>query len=150
MRLGFAISVFLHTALLAWALVSLAEPREFKVPDPEPVTADVISESELTQLRQGSRTATLDNAMAKDVLKPDVALKDVAKPKPVQAAPPPPPPAEEAEAKQSQTSLLDQIRAMPTTKTRNFAFHNNGNGPNGTPTFANRSAISFSENACAL
>ena len=52
MRLGFAISVFLHTALLAWALVSLAEPREFKVPDPEPVTADV-SPGDIVVVRPG-------------------------------------------------------------------------------------------------
>jgi enediyne biosynthesis protein E4 len=42
---------------------------------------------------------------------------------------------EQAEASQTRTSLLDQIRAMPATKTRNYAFHNTGNG-----TFANRQA----------
>ncbi len=56
---------------------------------------------------------------------------------------------EEAEASQTHTSLLDQIRAMPATKTRNYAFHNNGNN-----TFANRQAAwGFDEatvaNGCA-
>ena len=99
MRLGFAISMFLHSALLAWALVSFAEPREFKVPEPEPVSADVITESDLVKIRQGSRTATLENAMQKDVLKPDEAQKDTPKPKPVQAKAEPPPPAAEPEVK---------------------------------------------------
>ena len=99
MRLGFAISVVLHSALLAWALVSFAEPREFKVPEPEPVSADVITESDLVKIRQGSRTATLDNAMQKDVSKPDEAQKDTPKPKPVVASAPPPPPPQETEVK---------------------------------------------------
>ncbi len=47
---------------------------------------------------------------------------------------------EEAEASQTHTSLLDQIRAMPATKTRNYAFHNNHDGQGGCPTFANRQA----------
>ena len=94
MRLGLAISMFLHAALLAWALVSFAEPREFKTPEPEPVAADVITESQLIQIRQGSRDATLNDAMAKDVLKPDDAKKDTPKPKPVLASAAPPPEAE--------------------------------------------------------
>ncbi len=93
MRLGLAISMFLHAALLAWALVSFAEPREFKIPEPEPVAADVITESDLTTLRQGSRDAKLDDAKEKVVAKPDEAVKDTPKPKPtpppVAAAPPP-------------------------------------------------------------
>ena len=100
MRLGLAISLFLHTALLAWALVSFAEPRAFKIPEPDPVAADVITESDLTQLRQGSRDAKLDDARQKDVAKPDEAQKDTPKPKPT---PPPaaasPPPEPEPEAK---------------------------------------------------
>ena len=92
MRLGLAISMVLHAALLAWALVSIAEPREFKIPEPEPILADVITESQLIQLRKGSRDAKLDDAMAKDVPKPDEAVKETPKPKPVVATPPPPPP----------------------------------------------------------
>ena len=99
MRLGLAISMFLHAALLAWALVTFADPRAFKVPEPEPVAADVITESQLVLLRQGSRDAKLDDAMAKDVLKPDEAKKDTPKPKPVLAAATPPPPPVEPETK---------------------------------------------------
>ena len=99
MRLGFFTSLLLHAALLVWALVSIAQTREFKVPDPEPIASDVITESELAQLRKGSRTAKLDDAVAKDVLKPDEAIKDTPKPKPVNTPPPPPPPPVEAEVK---------------------------------------------------
>lgn len=123
MRLGLAISLFLHSALLAWALVSFAQPREFKIPEPDPVAADVITDSELTKLRQGSRDAKLDDAREKDVAKPDEAKKDTPKPKPtpppVAAAPPsepeakPPEPEKAAEppppaAKTLETAALEE------------------------------------------
>ena len=122
MRLGLAISLFLHSALLAWALVSFAEPREFKIPEPDPVAADVITETDLTTLRNGSRDAKLDDAREKDVAKPDEAVKDTPKPKPtpppVAAAPPPEPEVKPPEpekvadppppAKSLETAALDE------------------------------------------
>lgn len=95
MRLGLAISAMLHAMLLAWAMVSIAQTREFKIPEPDPIISDIVSESDLVRLRQGTREAKLDNAAAKDVPKPDEAKKEPPKPRPVAAPPPPPPPAAE-------------------------------------------------------
>jgi len=95
-RLGLLISVLMHAALLAWALVSIAETREVTPPKIEPIVTEVISASDLAKLRQGSRTAKLDDAQAKEVPKPDEAKQEPPKPKPVAAPPPPaaePPPA---------------------------------------------------------
>ncbi len=96
MTFGLVISVVLHVSLLGFALVSVAAtpPREPKLPTPEPIIADVITASELNQMRKGVREAKLDEAMAKDVKKPDEAKNDTPKPKPVVATPPPPAAAE--------------------------------------------------------
>ena len=64
MRLGLVISMFLHAALLAWALVSVGESRPLKLPEPEPIIAEIITESQLTAIRQGSETAKLEEAKA--------------------------------------------------------------------------------------
>lgn len=94
MSFGLAISIVLHATLLGFALISVADtPREPKVPASEPIFADVISASELNKMRKGVREAKLDAAMAKDVPKPDEALKETPKPRPLAAQPPPPPPA---------------------------------------------------------
>lgn len=60
--------------------------------EPEPVVVDTITPGEVAKLRQGSRTAKLDNAAPKETPKPDEAKKEAPKPKPVAAEPPPPPP----------------------------------------------------------
>ena len=107
MRLGLFTSVLLHSALLAWALVSFAEPREFKIPEPDPVAADVITESDLTTLRQGSRDAKVDDAQQKDVDKPDIAQKDTPKPKPT------PPPAAAAEPEPKPPEPVEKTAEPP-------------------------------------
>lgn len=100
MKFGFAISVVLHSALLLWALVSIAATREFKPTEAEPIIAEMITQSDLNKLRQGARNAKLDDAQAKDLQKTDQPKKEAPKPKPVAtpppAAEPPPPPPEEA------------------------------------------------------
>lgn len=77
---------------------------EFKIPPPDPVVTDIISEADLTKIRQGSRTAKLDEAQAKESPSKDTPKKEAPKPKPVTATPPPaaaepppppPPPKEE-------------------------------------------------------
>lgn len=100
MRLGFAISLFLHAALLAWALVSVGETRPLKLPEPEPIVAEIISEADLTQIRQGRETAKLEEAKANDSRQQKEPLKESPKPTPPpppapsNAADPPPPPEE--------------------------------------------------------
>lgn len=91
MRLGFAISLLLHAALLGWALMSVGEARVPKLPEPETIVADVISQTQLDQLRQGSETAKLEEAKANDSKQQKEPLKETKKPTP----PPPPVPAAE-------------------------------------------------------
>ena len=94
MQLGLVISVILHAAILGWALITIQSQRELRMPEPDPIITDLVTESELTKLRQGARTAKQLEAMAKESPKADIAKKEAAKPKPVAAAPPPPPPPE--------------------------------------------------------
>ncbi|MEZ5851422.1 MAG: cell envelope integrity protein TolA [Hyphomicrobiaceae bacterium] len=93
MRVGLVISALLHAALLAWALVTIAETHEMKLPQPDPIIAEVVSADELNRMRQGSRDAKLDVAKPKEVPKPDEAKKEIKRPRPT----PPPPPAAAAE-----------------------------------------------------
>lgn len=101
MSFGLVVSVVLHAALLGFALISIGQtaPREPKDPV-EPIVADVISASELNRMRKGVREAKLDEAQAKDVPKPDEAVKETPKPRPTPSPPPPaaaePPPPEPA------------------------------------------------------
>ena len=94
MQLGLVISVILHAAILGWALITIQSQRELRMPEPDPIITDLVTESELTKLRQGARTAKQLEAMAKESPKADIAKKEAAKPKPVAAAPLPPPPPE--------------------------------------------------------
>jgi colicin import membrane protein len=92
-QLGLAISVMLHAALLCWAIFAIQSQRELRTPEPEAIVTGLVSESDLTRLKLGVRTAREREAKAKQTPKPDVAKKkDTARPKPVAAAPPPPPP----------------------------------------------------------
>jgi colicin import membrane protein len=79
-------------ALLGWAFITIHTQRDMRALEPEPIVTAIISESDLTRLKQGVRTAKQLEAMAKEAPKPDVAKKETAKPKPVAAPPPPPPP----------------------------------------------------------
>lgn len=94
MRLGLFASVLMHTALLFWALVGFSAARlpEPKVLEAEPIAVETITASELTKLRQGTRTAKLDDAQPKEAPSQKEAPKEAPRPKPVAAEPPPPPP----------------------------------------------------------
>ena len=91
MQFGLVTSVILHAAILGWALITIHSQRELGMSEPEPIITDLISESELTKLRKGVRSAKQLEAMAKETPKADIAKKESAKPKPVAAAPAPPP-----------------------------------------------------------
>jgi colicin import membrane protein len=90
-QLGLIISVGLHAALLGWALLTIHSQRDMRAHEPEPIITAIVTEGELTKLKQGVRAAKKLEAAARDVPKPDVAKKDVAKPKPAVVPPPPPP-----------------------------------------------------------
>lgn len=92
MQFGLIISVILHAALLAWALITIQSQRDLGMAEPDPIITDLVSESELTKLKQGARSAKQLEAMAKESPKADLAKKEAAKLKPVAAAPAPPPP----------------------------------------------------------
>jgi colicin import membrane protein len=91
-QIGLIVSVVLHAALLGWAFITIHTQRDMRAFEPEPIVTGIISESDLTKLKQGVRTAKQLEAMAKEAPKPDVANKETPKPKPVAAPPPPPPP----------------------------------------------------------
>ena len=92
MRLGLICSILLHVAILAWAVFTIQSQREIRAAEPDPVVVDLVTESDLTRLRQGSRTAKQREAQPKEAPKSEPAKKQAAKPKPAAAAPPPPPP----------------------------------------------------------
>lgn len=94
MQFGLVTSVILHAAILGWALITIQSQRELRMSEPDPIITDLVTESELTKLRQGARSAKQLETMAKESPKADVAKKESAKPKPVAAAPAPPPPPE--------------------------------------------------------
>lgn len=94
MQFGLVISVIFHAAILGWALITIQSQRELRMPEPDPIITDLVTEGELTKLRQGVRTAKQLEAAAKESPKADIAKKEAAKLKPVAAAPPPPPPPE--------------------------------------------------------
>ncbi len=93
-----AISVTAHAMLLAWGLISFADPKPLEITDAVPV--DVISEEQFSQMTQGQKQAEKQPApkpVAEKVdtpkpqvedLSPKVAEQEVRAP---QAAPPPPP-----------------------------------------------------------
>jgi len=94
LQFGLVISVIFHAAILGWALITIQSQRELRMPEPDPIITDLVTEGELTKLRQGVRTAKQLEAVAKESPKADIAKKEAAKLKPVAAAPPPPPPPE--------------------------------------------------------
>jgi colicin import membrane protein len=98
-RGGLASSVVLHAAILAWALVTLQAQREPRLAD-EPIPVGIMTESEVTRLRQGARNAKQLEAQPKEAPKAEPAKKEAPKPTPAAAAPPPPPPPPKEEPKE--------------------------------------------------
>lgn len=97
MRFELVISTLLHAALLAWALISIEATPDRKIPKPDPVIAEIITESDLVRIRQGSRDAKLGAAVPKESKTPAPLKKEAPKPRPAAAPPPPaaePPPPE--------------------------------------------------------
>jgi colicin import membrane protein len=88
LRRGLAVSVLLHVAVLAWALVSIHSTPPFKLPEPEPVEVALVTPDDIVRLKQGDRNAKQLEAIQAE------SAKETKKenPKPVQAAAPPPPP----------------------------------------------------------
>lgn len=102
MQYGLAISVVLHAALLAWALLTIQSTPALRVPEPEAIAVALITPSELLQLKKGSETAKELEAKTKEEPKPDTSKVEAPKPNPILAPTPPaeapPPPQEVATA----------------------------------------------------
>lgn len=91
MYLGLIVSVMLHAALIGWTLLSIHATRELKAPQSDPVAVELISPSDLTRLRQGSRDAKLTEAQPKEAPKTEPVKKEAPRPRPQTALPPPSP-----------------------------------------------------------
>lgn len=57
MKASIVSSAVLHCALLAWALISIGSPEQFKVEDFEAMPVNLVPVEDLTQLQQGDKTA---------------------------------------------------------------------------------------------
>jgi len=121
MRLGLAISIVLHLAILAWAAISISTAKPPITPEEIPVEVSLLTTSDLANLRKGSDTAKSKTTAApvKDaepVETPEVKAKRVATPPPTPVAPAPPDP--KVEAKPSPTppepKAEAQIKPAPT------------------------------------
>ena len=112
MQFGLIVSILLHAAVLGWAFITIHTQRELRVAEPEAIITGLVSETDLTKLKQGARTAKQLEAMAKDVPKPDVAKKDAARPK-IVTAPPPPPPAPQADPIAEKLASAERVPPPP-------------------------------------
>jgi len=111
-RGGLAISLVLHAAILGWALFSIQSQPALRAPEPEPIAVDIVSASEVTRLRQGSRTAKQLEAEPKES-KVEPARKEAPKPAPPVAAPPPPPPPDPPAAKEEPKQETAALQPPP-------------------------------------
>lgn len=94
MRLGLALSLVMHLALLGWATWSLLATRELKGPEPVAISVAILTPSDVLRLKKGSETSKELEAKAKDNDKPQLSKQEAEKPKPVEAPKPPDPIAE--------------------------------------------------------
>ena len=87
MYLGLLISFVGHTALLAWAMISVQQRPE--LPDTVTIEATIVTPSEFTRLKQGNPDSKKLEAKAKEEPKPEVSKKEAPKVH-VPSLPPPP------------------------------------------------------------
>lgn len=113
MRIGLIISATLHALLLALAILELgSNKRELKPLEPVPVAVDIITESELTKLKQGNRRAKETEAEAPKTNVSETLKEPPPKPKVAVVTPPPPPPAPpKPETKPEETKkILEEMK----------------------------------------
>jgi colicin import membrane protein len=115
--LGLAVSVLLHTGLLAWALVSIHSARDVSMPTTPSVAVEFVTPSDVNKMRQGARQAKLKDAQPKDN-PAEQPLKETAKPKPINTPPPAsePPPKEEVKAKDEPKPVEKKLVEPPAPK----------------------------------
>ena len=95
MQLSFVISLGIHVALLAWALLNIQRTPQLDVPDVVAISVAIVTPSEVTRMKQGDQNTKTLESKAADKPSEDDSTKEAAKPKaapPAPAPPPPPPP----------------------------------------------------------
>lgn len=112
MYLGLAVSLLLHTGLLAWALVSIQSARDFPMPSTEAVAVDFVTISDVNKMRQGSRQSKLQDAIPKENTKSDPALKETKKPKEITPQPSKSEPPPEETAKEEPKPVEQKLAAV--------------------------------------
>jgi colicin import membrane protein len=118
MRLGLTVSLILHAAILAWALITLRSGRDFKPPVVLSIEAPIVTESELVEMRKGNPDAKPDQGASKDVKsetqKPTKAKKVAALPPPPKSEPKTDPaPKEEPKPEDTKKTLEEMAKSEP-------------------------------------
>lgn len=119
---GFAASLVFHLAVLAWAVLTIQSTPELPMPETPVIEATLVTQSEVTRLKQGDPDAKILEAKQKDTPAPDKQVKEAPKPKPVAAQPPPPaaeppPPAEDSKPEPPKPDpIADKLAALPPEK----------------------------------
>ena len=102
MQLGIVISLVLHVALLAWAVLNIHQTPQIDVPPTVAISVAIVEASEVTRMKQGDQNTKNLESKAADKPSEDDSQKEAPKPKAAPAAPapapPPPPPAEAVKA----------------------------------------------------
>lgn len=96
MQLGFILSLSIHIALLAWAVLSIQRTPDIVMPETVAVSVAIVTPSEVTRMKQGDQNTKNLESKAADKPSEDDSQKEAAKPKaaaPTAAEPPPPEPA---------------------------------------------------------
>ncbi len=113
MYFGLAVSLLLHSGLLAWALVSIHAPLDIPASSTDAVAVDFVTISDVNKMRQGSRQSKLNESIPKENTKADPALKETKKPKEVTPPPSKSEPPPEETAKEEAKPAEQKLAAVP-------------------------------------
>ena len=135
MKAGLTTSVILHAAVLAFGLFSLSGPSALEVTDVESLPVDIVPLSEVTQIQQGDKKATMrDKPAPTPTERPDIVadaqkvgensvdterpVTPEATPKPVEeaAAPPPAPDPKETVKTEDVPKPTEAPKPVPATE----------------------------------
>jgi colicin import membrane protein len=135
LKAGLTTSVILHAAVLAFGLFSLSAPSALEVTDVESLPVDIVPLSEITQIQQGDKKATMhDKPAPTPTQRPDIVadaqkvgensvdtdkpVTPEAKPTPVEeaAAPPPAPEPKEQVKTEDIPKPKDEPKPVPATE----------------------------------
>lgn len=125
MRAGLVSSTALHAGILGFMLVSFASPRPFDVQPAESMPIDIVSDSELSEMMAGKKTAPKAEQpkplvekvdTPKPLDNPDAKVSDKPEVKAANEPPPPPPPTPQAkpEPKPEPKPEVQKAEAKPT------------------------------------